>query len=214
MVDDVAHLDLVDSVRSSLAVQVRVAVDIDAGLRVGGQHVGPKRSPLYDTAAVVALARAVVDRPGFHLAGVMTYEGQIAGVPDVVPTQQARSLIVRRLKSASVTQLEVRRREIADALAEVDRAGVLERRRLRARWTAPPLDPAVTEIAAGLRAAGARRSSTTTSPSSRARRRSSACRSSAARPTRWSPCTAAGSSPPARPARTGCRSPGRRPGCT
>ena len=46
MVDDVAHLDLVDSVRSSRAVQVRVAVDIDAGLRVGGQHVGPKRSPL------------------------------------------------------------------------------------------------------------------------------------------------------------------------
>ena len=102
MVDDVAHLDLVDSVRSSLAVPVRVAVDIDAGLRVGGQHVGPKRSPLYDTADVVELVRAVVDRPGFHLVGVMTYEGQIAGVPDVVPTQKARSLIVRRLKTASV----------------------------------------------------------------------------------------------------------------
>ena len=57
MVDDVAHLDLVDSVRSSRAVQVRVAVDIDAGLRVGGQHVGPKRSPLYDTDDVVGLVR-------------------------------------------------------------------------------------------------------------------------------------------------------------
>jgi D-serine deaminase-like pyridoxal phosphate-dependent protein len=148
MVDDEAHLDLVDSVRSSRAVQVRVAIDVDAGLRVGGQHVGPKRSPLYDPEAVVALARAVVDRPGFHLAGVMTYEGQIAGLPDVVPTQRARSLIVRRLKSASVTQLEVRRREIADALAEV---AVLE------FWNgggsgsvdSTTLDPVVTEIAAG-----------------------------------------------------------------
>ena len=46
MVDDVAHLDVVDSVRSSQAVPVRVAIDVDAGLRMGGQHVGPKRSPL------------------------------------------------------------------------------------------------------------------------------------------------------------------------
>ena len=45
MVDDVAQLDVVDSVRSSPAVPVRVALDIDAGLRLGGQHVGPKRSP-------------------------------------------------------------------------------------------------------------------------------------------------------------------------
>ena len=46
MVDDVAHLDVVDSVRRSLAVPVRVAIDVDAGLRIGGQHVGPKRVPL------------------------------------------------------------------------------------------------------------------------------------------------------------------------
>ena len=57
MVDDVAHLDVVDSVRASQAVQVRVAIDVDAGLRMGRQHVGPKRSPLYDADDVVALAR-------------------------------------------------------------------------------------------------------------------------------------------------------------
>ena len=45
MVDDVAHLDVVDSVRSSKAVPVRLAVDVDAGLWLGRQHVGPKRSP-------------------------------------------------------------------------------------------------------------------------------------------------------------------------
>ena len=53
MVDDPAHLDVIDSVRSSHAVQIRVAIDVDAGLWVGGQHVGPKRSPLHDTAAVL-----------------------------------------------------------------------------------------------------------------------------------------------------------------
>ena len=148
MVDDAAHLDVVDSTRSSRAVPVRIALDIDAGLRFGGQHVGPKRSPLFDTSDVVALARSVVERDGFRLVGVMTYEGQVAGVQDAVPDQRARSRVVRRLKQASMAQLLVRRREIAEALAEVvplefwngGGSGSVE---------ATAADPAVTEIAAG-----------------------------------------------------------------
>jgi len=119
MIDDVAHLDLIDSVRSSKAVQVKVALDIDAGLRLGNQHVGPKRSPLHDASAVTALARAVVAREGFRLVGVMTYEGQVAGLPDDLPSRRARSMLVRRLKQASVAQLNVRRRAIADALGSI-----------------------------------------------------------------------------------------------
>jgi D-serine deaminase-like pyridoxal phosphate-dependent protein len=148
MVDDVAHLDVVDAVRDSPAVPVRVAIDVDAGLRVGGQHVGPKRSPLYDAAAVTDLARAIVDRPGFVLVGAMTYEGQVAGVPDDVPGQRTKSLLVRRLKQASVAQLEVRRREVADALASLadlefwngGGSGSVE---------STVADPVVTEVAAG-----------------------------------------------------------------
>ena len=117
MVDDVAQLDLVDSVRRSHDVEVRVALDIDAGLRFGGQHVGPKRSPLHDIEDVVRFARQVTERDGFALVGVMTYEGQVAGVPDSVPSQRARSLVVRRLKSASMSQLAERRRVIAQRLA-------------------------------------------------------------------------------------------------
>ncbi|WP_183094436.1 alanine racemase [Nocardioides stalactiti] len=148
MIDDVAHLDAVDALRRSTAVPVRVAIDIDAGLIVGGRHVGPKRSPLHDAADIARLARTVVDRPGFHLAGVMTYEGQVAGVPDAVPHQKARSLVVRRLKDASVAQLKARRAAIADALAAVaplefwnaGGSGSLE---------SSSADPVVTELSAG-----------------------------------------------------------------
>lgn len=148
MADDVAHLDVVDSVRASQAVPVRVAIDIDAGLRMGRQHVGPKRSPLHDTARVVELARRIEERPGFRLVGAMTYEGQVAGVQDDVPHQRARSAVVRRLKALSLTQLEVRRREIDDALRRV---AALE------FWNAggsgsveaTVADPVVTEVAAG-----------------------------------------------------------------
>ena len=149
MVDDPVHLDVVDSVRASQAVPVRVAIDVDAGLRMGGQHVGPKRSPLREADDVLRLAAEIEGRHGFRLVGAMTYEGQVAGVQDDVPSQRAKSAVVRRIKSLSTTQLEARRREVADALRS---AGVdLE------FWNAggtgsvetTVADPAVTEVAAG-----------------------------------------------------------------
>ncbi len=148
MVDNVAHLDIIDSVRSSPAVPVRLCIDVDAGLKMAGQHVGPKRSPLHETAAIVALAREIDRRDGFRLVGAMTYEGQVAGLPDSLPTARARSMIVRRIKSLSMGQLAVRRREIAEALAEITdlefwNAGG------SGSVQATAADPAVTEIAAG-----------------------------------------------------------------
>jgi len=160
MVDDPAQLDLVDKVRAGVSTGsttgdgsttggvVRVAIDIDAGLRLGRSHVGPKRSPLHDPDEVVAFAREVVARPGFALVGVMTYEGQVAGVPDDVPRQRAKSIVVRRLKAASMTQLADRRRVLARALADLvdlefwnaGGSGSVE---------ATAADTAVTEVAAG-----------------------------------------------------------------
>jgi D-serine deaminase-like pyridoxal phosphate-dependent protein len=148
MVDDLGQLDVVDSVRRSLAVPVRVAIDVDAGLRIGGQHVGPKRSPLYDPASVTALARRILDRRGFRLVGAMTYEGQVAGLPDMVPTQRAKSLVVRGLKQASQSQIEERRQQVAQALA-----GVVELEFWNAGGSGSvettAADPVVTEVAAG-----------------------------------------------------------------
>jgi len=148
MVDDLAQLDVVDSVRRSLAVPVRVAIDVDAGLRIGGQHVGPKRSPLYDATAVAALARRILERRGFRLVGAMTYEGQVAGLPDMVPTQRAKSLVVRGLKQASQSQIHERRQQVAEALA-----GVVELEFWNAGGSGSvettAADPVVTEVAAG-----------------------------------------------------------------
>lgn len=154
MIDDVAHLDVVDSIRASTAVPVQVAIDIDAGLRWGGQQVGPRRSPLFDIGSVVALARTVIDRPGFHLVGVMTYEGQVAGVPDDVPTQRTKSAVVRKMKQLSVDQLRSRRTALTEALD-----GLAGHRGFPglAFWNAggsgslesSAADPAVTEVTAG-----------------------------------------------------------------
>ena len=147
MVDDVRHLDLVDAARASSG-EVRVALDVDAGLWLGPAHVGPLRSPLRDAADVVELAQEVVRRDGFRLVGVMTYEGQVAGVPDEVPRRRLRSAAVRRVKALSVPQLVDRRAEVASALHEVAELEF---------WNAggsgsietSAADPAVTEVTAG-----------------------------------------------------------------
>lgn len=150
MVDSLAHLDLIDTARSAVglpAVPLRIAIDVDAGLRWRATHIGPKRSPLFDTTDVLALAREVLAR-GMILDGVMTYEGQVAGVPDDVPGQRAKSFVVRRLKGASINQLVHRRALIANALAEVaplrfwngGGSGSIE---------STVADPVVTEVAAG-----------------------------------------------------------------
>lgn len=148
MVDSTAHLDVIDSVRPPGGAEVRVAIDVDAGLRIAGQHIGPKRSPLQDTGSIVALAREIDRRDRLRLVGAMTYEGQVAGLQDSVPTARARSMVLRRIKSLSMSQLAVRRREIDRALREVadlefwngGGSGSVE---------ATAGDPVVTEIAAG-----------------------------------------------------------------
>lgn len=146
MVDDEAHLSLIEDLAPA-GVRPRVCLDVDAGLALGPAHVGPKRSPVHATDDVVAFVRQV-QRRGFTLAGLMTYEGQVAGVPDQVPSRRARSLAVRRLKSASVAQLVRRRAEIAEALHDVvdlefwnaGGSGSVE---------TSAADPHVTEVAAG-----------------------------------------------------------------
>ena len=147
MVDDVRQLDLLDSVRPAGA-SVRLALDVDAGLHLGPAHLGPKRSPLADAADAVELAREIERRDGLRLVGVMTYEGQVAGVPDEVPRHRFRSAAVRSVKKASVAQLADRRAEVASALHEVadlefwnaGGSGSLE---------TSAADPAVTELTAG-----------------------------------------------------------------
>ncbi|MFT4289235.1 amino acid deaminase/aldolase [Nocardioides sp.] len=147
MIDSVDHLDLIASLRGADSAEVKVAIDVDAGLDLRVTRVGPRRSPVTDAAAAEALARAS-QRPGFRLVGVMTYEGQVAGVPDMVPGQRMRSAVVRRLKSLSVGQLADRRREVAAAIARVTKlefwnaggSGSLE---------TSAADPIVTELTAG-----------------------------------------------------------------
>ena len=151
MIDDPAHLDLIDAARDGGGEVVRVCLELDTSLKLfGGRvRVGARRSPLYSPAQLADLARTVARRPGFRLVGIMGYEGHIAGVGDDVAGRPLRSRAVRLMQATA-------RRELAERRAAVVRA---------VRAVAPDLEfvngggtgsvqstaaeDAVTEIAAG-----------------------------------------------------------------
>lgn len=93
---------------------IRVALDVDASLRVGPAHLGVRRSPLREPADVERVIRAAHDA-GLLVRGLMFYDAQIAGVQDAPH--------IRLMKRASHRDLMQRRHlvvEAARALTELD----------------------------------------------------------------------------------------------
>ena len=149
MVDDPAQLDLLDSlVPPSGRPAIRVCLDVDASYRVGGAHLGVRRSPVHTAAQAAALAREVDERAGFRLVGIMSYEAQIAGVGDRPPGQPLRGIAVRGMQRLSARELAARRAAVVAAVSDVTKlefvngggTGSLER---------TSAEDAVTECAAG-----------------------------------------------------------------
>ena len=112
-IDSREHVDLLSSVLAGLdrPHTVRVALDIDASLRVGPLHLGVRRSPAHTAYEAVSLARAARDA-GLAVVGLMFYDAQIAGLPDTSP-------LVRLLKARSAAELVHRRADVVEAVKEV-----------------------------------------------------------------------------------------------
>jgi len=151
-VDDPAQLDLIDVIAlPHQRPEVRVCLDLDAGLAAGPVRVGARRSALRTRAQAVALARTIADRPGFRLVGALAYEAQVAGVPDrggSTVASRLSELAVTGVKAVSVRELAARRRAIVAGLREVTDlefvngggTGSIE---------STAADPSITEVAAG-----------------------------------------------------------------
>ncbi|WP_227996448.1 amino acid deaminase/aldolase [Nocardia australiensis] len=111
MIDDQAQLELMRTALGSDLVRPRVCLDVDASLRIGPVHLGVRRSPVRSPEQAATLARAAVRR-GFEVVGVMTYEAQIAGLPD-------SNIAVRLVKKASAAEIAKRRGRVLEAVRSV-----------------------------------------------------------------------------------------------
>ena len=155
MADSAEQLDLVDEAVGTGHPELRICLDLDASWRPlswsavsGAVHIGVRRSPLFAPEQAVSLARTVLARPGFRLAGAMSYEAQIAGLGDAPPGRPLRAAALRLIQRLSVAELRERRGEtirLLQALAPLEfvnggGTGSLE---------TTAADPSVTEVTAG-----------------------------------------------------------------
>ena len=111
IVDEPAHLDLIESAAGRGSAPIRVAIDIDpswwpAHGRVA--RIGPKRSPIRTAEHARRFAAEITERPGTRLVGAMAYEGHIAGVGDDIPGKPLRSAAIRTMQSRSLDELRER----------------------------------------------------------------------------------------------------------
>lgn len=114
-IDSADHLDHIDATLGDGHPEIRVCLELDVSWRpVAGKpllHIGARRSPLHTPAAAARFAEAILARPGFTLAGVMGYEGQIAGLGDAPPGHPLRGALLRAIQARSATELRERRAE-------------------------------------------------------------------------------------------------------
>ena len=124
MVDCPEHLDMIEKAAAASTGgphPVRVCIDIDAGYLAlrGLLRAGARRSPVRTPADAAALATAIMSRPGLRLAGLMAYEGQIAGVGDNLAGQPLQTLAIRFMQRKSGAELVRRRAAIVAAVRAV-----------------------------------------------------------------------------------------------
>ncbi len=121
MVDDRPHLDLIEGAIGGGPAKVRVCLDIDVSWwPLGGRvaRVGPKRSPIHDPGRAARMTAEIAERPGTELAGLMAYEGQIAGVGDRIAGRPVRSAEIRLMQSRSEAEIRSRLPRIVAAVRE------------------------------------------------------------------------------------------------
>jgi D-serine deaminase-like pyridoxal phosphate-dependent protein len=148
VVDSAEQLDLIESATAG-GVPTRVCIEIDLSYWTAGGRVkiGPKRSAIRTPQQAVELARDIERRSAFALAGVMGYEGHIAGVGDS-PRERVRAEVIRRMRRSSLTDIRERRAAIVEALGRIAPVGFVNGGGTGSlELTAT--EPAVTELAAG-----------------------------------------------------------------
>lgn len=150
VVDDPEQLGPLSRAAAAAGACVPVVIDVDLSWRpIAGAHLGVRRSPLREPAAVVALARAVSASLELELRGLLGYEAQIAGLTDSGPFSRWMNGPKRLLKRLSRPDVERRRRALVAALA----AAGLEIELFNGggtgslRWAAA--ESALTEVTAG-----------------------------------------------------------------
>ncbi len=150
MVDSVEQLEWIARTAPDPAAPLRLAVEFDTGYRLPGglATIGPKRSPIRTPEQAAALAREIERRPQLELAGLMGYEGHIAGVGDRPLGKPLQGPAIRAMQRASAAEITERRAAIVAAVNAIVPVGLVNGGGTGSLHTTAA-EPAVTEVTAG-----------------------------------------------------------------
>lgn len=151
VVDCDQHLRRLEEFFSNVKQSVRVILEIDCSLRWfgGAIHLGVRRSRIRNSAEFFGMVDAILQSSVVRLAGVMTYEAQVAGVGDrnpFKPLLQPLVGMVRKISRKKVSEIrqsvtaEFESRGMVPEILNGGGTGSL-------RWTIE--DPLVNEVTVG-----------------------------------------------------------------
>jgi len=116
MVDDPAHVELLEKVGASLKTSLPVCIDVDVSVDFPGLHFGVWRSPVRDGVALRRLLEVLKKTRYVQLQGIMGYESQIAGVTDKVRGQRLMNTVKRFLKQLSFEKINEKRQKAVEII--------------------------------------------------------------------------------------------------
>lgn len=124
VVDDPAHLAVLDAAATERETTLDVVVELDVAYRPLGAalHLGVRRSALRGEHDALSFVERIGTFTALRFAGIMGYEAQIAGLPDVAPQGRLEGLARRGMKARSRADVEATRARVARGLAAVGHA--------------------------------------------------------------------------------------------
>lgn len=150
MADTPFHLRVLSEAAQEQSVEIPVCIDLDASWRpLENVHLGVRRSPLRTSEAVRVLAGEIRDTDGLRLEGLMSYEAQIAGVPDRSPGNRLLDPMRGILKRRSVSVVHERRVAAVQTLQEDGHVLHVVNGGGTGSLHSTVKDPSITEVTAG-----------------------------------------------------------------
>ncbi len=145
------HLAVAVAAAAHFGVRLTVAIDVDVSYRPLGDrlHLGVRRSPLREPAAVAAFAERIQESRHLAFGGLLAYEAHVAGIADRDRFAPALASAKRALKALAREPVRQQRQAI---VRELSRRGIPiplfnGGGTGSVAWSAQ--DPALTEVAAG-----------------------------------------------------------------
>lgn len=122
MVDHIEQIEFLERMASGMDVTVPICIDVNVSDNYGVLYFGTKRSPLDSFERVANFLYAISGRK-VEVRGVMTYEAQVAGVPDLPDEtilSRLKSRVICQLKKRSIEQIEQTHDDIVSIIRHLE----------------------------------------------------------------------------------------------